>query len=81
VEDLTGVAKDIATQIASVETAKDAVSSAAADIKSLSPLKAPKALKSLNYSKDVLSLALPEMQLNAKVVNNLIETLNSANNN
>jgi ribosomal protein L24 len=66
-EELTGVATDIATQIASVETAKDAVSKAADDAKALPPLKAPKALKSLNFSKDVLSLTLPELQLSAKV--------------
>ncbi|KAA6334940.1 hypothetical protein EZS27_016790 [termite gut metagenome] len=80
-DELTNLAASIALQVTAVSETSDAVSKAAADVKALSPLKAPKALKSLNFSKDVLSLTLPELQLSAKVVNHLINTLKSADNN
>jgi len=43
-------------------------------------MQAPKGTKSLNYSKEVLGLVLPELNLNLKVVNNLIATLKSSGN-
>jgi hypothetical protein len=44
-------------------------------------LSAGKAMKSLNYSKDALALAAPELEMSLKVINNLIATLKSAKNN
>jgi hypothetical protein len=44
-------------------------------------MQAPKATKALNYSKEALALTGPGLQLNLKVINNLIATLKSANNN
>ncbi len=79
-EELVGLAANIATQIKAVSDASAAVKSASSDVKSASPMKAPKATKSLNYSKDVLALVGPELQINLKVVNNLISTLKSSDN-
>ncbi|MEO5905131.1 MAG: hypothetical protein ABIQ11_00280 [Saprospiraceae bacterium] len=80
-DELVALSANIATQIKAVSGASAAVTSASSDVKSASPMQAPKATKSLNYSKDVLALVAPELQLNLKVVNNLIATLKSANNN
>jgi seryl-tRNA synthetase len=81
VEELAALALTITTQIKAVADASTAVTTASSDVKSASPMQAPKATKSLNYSKEVLALVGPELQLNLKVVNNLIATLKSANNN
>ena len=81
VEELAALALTITTQIKAVADASTAVTTASADIKNASPMQAPKATKALNYSKDALALAGPELQLNLKVINNLIATLKSANNN
>ncbi len=78
--DLTSLAANIATQIAAVSKASEAVSAASADASKAGPLQAPKATKALNYTKDTLALLGPELQLNAKVVNHLITTLKSAKN-
>ena len=80
-EELATLALTIATQIKAVADASASVATASADIKNASPMQAPKATKALNYSKDALALAGPELQLNLKVINNLIATLKSANNN
>lgn len=79
-EELTKVSASIATTVAGVAAAQDAVQKAADDVKAMPKTKALKAVKSLNFSKDVLSLVLPELQLNAKVVANLIETLKTSDN-
>lgn len=81
VEELAALALTITTQIKAVADASTAVTTASADIKNASPMQAPKATKALIYSKDALALAGPELQLNLKVINNLIATLKSANNN
>ena len=81
VEELAALALTITIQIKAVADASTAVTTASADIKNASPMQAPKATKALNYSKDALALAGPELQLNLKVINNLIATLKSANNN
>lgn len=81
VEELAALALTITTQIKAVADASTAVTTASADIKNASPMQVPKATKALNYSKDALALAGPELQLNLKVINNLIATLKSANNN
>ncbi|GAB6393816.1 MAG: hypothetical protein MdMp024_0128 [Bacteroidales bacterium] len=79
-EELTALAGEIAIIISGVTDAQNSVKKVTDDVKSISPLKAKNALKSLNYSKDVLSLTLPELQLNAKIVANLIETLKTSGN-
>lgn len=79
-EELVALGANIAVQIKSVADISSTIPTASADIKSASPLQAPSALKSLNFSKDVLSLLAPELQLNLKVVNNLIATLKSSKN-
>lgn len=81
VEELMTLASIVAVQIKAVADASTAVTTASADIKNASLMQAPKATKSLNYSKDVLALSGTELQLNLKVINNLIATLKSANNN
>lgn len=80
-EELATLALTITTQIKAVADASSSVTTASSDVKSASPMQAPKATKSLNYSKDVLAITGPELQMNLKVVNNLIATLKSANNN
>lgn len=79
-DELTALAVNIASQIKAVSDASNDVASATSDIKSASMMQAPKGTKSLNYSKDVLGLVLPELNLNLKVVNNLISTLKSSGN-
>lgn len=80
-QELVTLSETIAKQIKAVSEASASVATASEDIKNASPLEAPKATKALNYSKDALALAGPELQLNLMVVNNLIATLKSANNN
>ncbi len=79
-DELLALAKNISTQIKAVGDASGAVSNASSDISKASFMQAPKGTKSLNYSKDVLELIAPQLQLNLKVVNNLIETLKSSGN-
>jgi hypothetical protein len=79
-EELTGVATSIAATAAGVATAQDAVQKAVDDVKSMPKTSALKAAKSLNFSKDALSLVLPELQLNARVVAHLIETIKTSDN-
>ncbi len=80
-EELASLALTLATQIKAVTDASASISTASADVKTASPIAMGKATKSLNYSKEALALAGPELQMNLKVVNNLIATLKSANNN
>jgi hypothetical protein len=79
-EELTKVAMSITASISGVSKAQGAIQKASDDIKTAPKTSVLKATKSLNYSKDVLSLVLPELQLNAKVVANLIETLKTSEN-
>ena len=79
-DELTALGLNIATQIKAVSDASASVTSASADIKNAGMMQAPKGTKSLNYSKEVLGLVLPELNLNLKVVNNLIATLKSSGN-
>lgn len=78
--ELTDLGLNIATQIKAVSDASASVTTASADIKNAGMMQAPKGTKSLNYSKEVLGLVLPELNLNLKVVNNLIATLKSSGN-
>ena len=79
-DELTALGLNIATQIKAVSDASASVTTASADIKNGGMMQAPKGIKSLNYSKEVLGLVLPELNLNLKVVNNLIATLKSSGN-
>lgn len=79
--ELLDLSLNIATQIKTIADASSAVANASNDVKSASPMQAPKATKSLNFTKDVLAITSSELQLSAKIVANLIETLKSANNN
>ena len=79
-EELFSLSANIITQLKAVSDASDAIINSSNDIKSASMMQLPKAKKSLKYSKDVLALVAPELQLNLKVVNNLIATLKSAGN-
>jgi hypothetical protein len=80
-EELSSLAATITKQIKSVAESTASIASASNDIKSLPLIQVPKATKSLNYSKDVLGLTGPELQMNLKVINNLIATLSSSQNN
>jgi len=81
VEELAALALTLASQIKATADAVSSISKVSEDAKSASPLSAGKAMKSLNYSKDALALAAPELQMSLKVINNLIATLKSAKNN
>ena len=79
-DELVALGVNIAVQIKSVADVAKTIPNVSEDIKSASPFQAPPALKSLNFSKDVLALLAPELELNLKVVNNLIATLKSSKN-
>lgn len=80
IDELVTLAANIAVQTKSVTDASNEIPKASDEIKKASPFQAPKAIKSLNFSKEVLALLAPELQLNLKVVNNLIATLKSSKN-
>ncbi|WP_264520941.1 hypothetical protein [Flavobacterium sp. N1994] len=79
-DELTKLASNIASQIEIVTASSALVASASSDIKSAGLMQAPKATKSLNFSKEVMALVLPELKLNLKVISNLIATLKSSGN-
>ena len=79
-DELANLGLNIANQIKTIGEASASVAGIAGDIKSAGIMQAPKGLKSLNFSKDVISLILPELGLNLKVITNLIATLKSSNN-
>ncbi|MGV0846643.1 hypothetical protein ACTS9T_08725 [Empedobacter falsenii] len=79
-EELEDVAKTILVQIQTVSDYSSIATNVAGDVKSANPLSAGKALKSINFSKDVLSLTLPELNNNLVVIKNLISTIKSSNN-
>lgn len=81
VEELTQVAKTIGDQLLAVTKVANAITDASNDISKLNPMAMGKATKALGYSKDIIGLVGPELQMNAKVISNLIALLNSANNN
>jgi hypothetical protein len=77
-EELLALGANITVQIKAVADISSSIPKASEEVKSASPLQAPAALKSVNFSKDALSLLAPELQLNLKIVNNLIATLKSS---
>lgn len=79
-DELNALGLNISKQIKTVSDASATVATASTDLKSAGMMQAPKGAKSLSYSKDVLALVLPELNLNLKVVNNLISTLKSSGN-
>lgn len=79
-EEIMTLAGNIALQVEAVAAASKSIASAADGIKSASPLQAPKAKKGLDFSKDVISLIGPELQLSQKVVQHLITTIKSSKN-
>jgi len=79
-DELATLGLNIANQIKTIGEASASLTGIASDIKSAGMMQIPKGTKSLNFSKDVLSLLLPELSLNLKVINNLIATLKSSNN-
>lgn len=79
-QELAALALDITNQIDAVSAMTSNVAAASNDVKSAGMMQAPKGTKSLAFTKDVLSLVLPEMNTNLKVVNNLIATLKSSGN-
>lgn len=79
-EELATLGLNIANQIKTIGEAAASVAGIAGDIKSAGIMQAPKGLKSLSFSKDVIALVLPELGLNLKVITNLIATLKSSNN-
>ena len=79
-EELGNIALTIATQVKLVNEYTDIATEVSGDVKKASPLASGKALKSLNFSKEVLSLTLPELNNNLIVIKNLISTIKSSNN-
>jgi hypothetical protein len=79
-EELGALGLNIATQVKTVADMSATIASASSDLKNASMMQIPKATKSLNFTKDVMSLVLPELNLNLKVLNNLIATLKSSGN-
>lgn len=79
-EELESVAGLILAQIQTVDNYTIIAQNVAGDVKSANPLSAGKALKALNFSKDVLSLTLPELKNNLVVIKNLISTIKTSNN-
>jgi len=79
-DELSALGLNIATQIKTIADASSSVATASSDLKSAGMMQAPKAAKSLNYSKEVMALVLPELNLNLKVISNLISNLKSPTN-
>jgi len=80
-DELVALGLNLTTQVKAVSEATESIKAATDDISKAGAMQKVKAPKPLNYSKDVLSLVAPELQLNLKMVNNLIATVKSANNN
>jgi hypothetical protein len=81
VAELLVLAKTIADQVTAITNATEAMKGAVDEVKKAPMMAKAKALKTMNFSKDALGLTGPELQLSLKVVNNLVATLKSANNN
>jgi hypothetical protein len=80
IDELATLGLNITSQIKAVGEASASIAGASSDLKSAGVMQAPKGAKSLNFSKDVMALLVPELNLNLKVINNLIATLKSSNN-
>jgi hypothetical protein len=79
--ELTEFAGTILQQVEAVKNAAEGMKGAADEVKQASMLSKAKAVKTMNFTKDALALTGPELQLSLKVINNLVSTLKSSNNN
>jgi hypothetical protein len=79
-EELESVAKTILLQIETVGNYSAVLGTVAGDVKNVNPLAAGKALKVLNFNKDVIALTLPELKNNLSVIKNLISTIKTSDN-
>ncbi len=77
-DELESLSTNISKQIKAVSAASNDVTKASADVKKAKPMQAPKATKSLNYSKKVIGLVGPELKMNLKIVNYLIDVTKSS---
>ncbi|HAN37491.1 MAG TPA: hypothetical protein DCQ29_01195 [Chitinophagaceae bacterium] len=80
IEELLAVSESILKTTKAVSASSLEIARAQADIKSAGMLKAVKATKSINYSKDVNSLLVAELAYQSKLIANLIATLKSSEN-
>ena len=78
-KELLDVSLKIAETIKSVSSSSKDIVSAQGDVKSAG-LKAGRASKSVNYSKDVNQALVSELKYQSKLINNLIATAKSSNN-
>ncbi len=79
--ELTEFAGTILQQVEAVKNAAESMKGAADEVKQAPMLAKAKAVKTMNFTKDALGLTGPELQLSLKVINNLVSTLKSSNNN
>lgn len=79
-EEVTVLLTGIVGQIDAVIQSQKAVQQASEDAKKATAMQAVKAAKTLNFTKDVLSLLAPELELSKKVVSHLITTIKSSKN-
>ena len=79
-EELLAVSESILKTTKAVAASGVEIAKAQGDIKSAGMLKAAKATKSVNYSKDVNSLLGAELSYQGKLIQNLIATLKSSKN-
>jgi hypothetical protein len=79
-DELLAVSEGILKTTKAVAASSLEIAKAQGDIKSAGMLKAAKATKSVNYSKDVNSLLGAELSYQGKLISNLIATLKSSKN-
>ncbi len=79
-EELVVLGTNITQQILAVAELSKTIPKASEEVKQAKAMQAVQATKSLNYSKDAIALLAPELELNLKIVNHLIDTLKTANN-
>jgi hypothetical protein len=81
VEELVEVSARIALNVKATADATSKLSGAGDEVKSIkNPMKAKKALDTINYTKDALSFSADELVLQGKLINNLIETIKTSDN-
>jgi len=73
-DELVELSEEITSKLEEVTEATAEIAEATDELQKISPLKAAKALKSLNYSKKAIALVAPELKMNLEVVNGLIES-------
>lgn len=78
--DYEKLAISLAESLVAIVSGMEQLKNVQSEIKSMSPLAARPALKSLDFSKDALSLSKDEISLQAKIIKNLVSTIKSSNN-